>query len=172
MLSANGLAHPPPETVVSGSSCSSSSLQHKQRLSSSAWFQNFLNFFKHRTELRYGVTHRNCANTMKITKFKLHQLYSQTEQAIGHTSLAGEHLLPFQCFNFIYTQTNYADLIPFIPIQNMTYVYSIIWRYLHHWRISVPALPLSPSHNTVITQPVSSWSIKSLAFYICDIIIH
>lgn len=108
MLSANGLAHPPPETVVSGSSCSSSSLQHKQRLSSSAWFQNFLNFFKHRTELNYGVTLRNCANTMKITKFKLHQLYSQTEQAIGHTSLAGEHLLPFQCFNFIYTQTNYA----------------------------------------------------------------
>jgi hypothetical protein len=79
-------AHPPPETVVSSSSCSSSSLQHKQQqlLSTSEWFQNVLNFFKHRTELHYGVILRNCANTMNIAKFKLHHLHSQTQQAIGH----------------------------------------------------------------------------------------
>jgi hypothetical protein len=92
----SSMAHPPPETVVSGSSCSSSSLQHKQQLlSTSEWFQNVLNFFKHRTELHYGVILKNCANTINIAKFKLQQLQSQNEHAIGHISLAVAHLLPF-----------------------------------------------------------------------------
>jgi len=100
----SSMAHPPPETVVSGSSCSSSSLQHKQQqlLSTSEWFQNILNFFKHRTELHYGVILRNCANTMNIAKFKLHHLHSQTKEAkaIGHIPLAVVHFLPFEMFQF------------------------------------------------------------------------
>jgi len=95
----SSMAHPPPETVVSGSPCSSSSLQHKQQLllSTSEWFQNGLNFFKHKRELHYGVILRNCANTMNIAKFKLHHLHSQTQEAKAkvHTSLAVVHLLPF-----------------------------------------------------------------------------
>jgi len=117
----SSMAHPPPETVVSGSSCSSSSLQHKQQqlLSTSEWFQNVLNFFKHRTELHYGVILRNCANTMNIAKFKLHHLHSQTQEAKvkGHTSLAVVHLLPFEMFQFYLNPHKLfcKALIPYVP---------------------------------------------------------
>ena len=116
----SSMAHPPPETVVSGSSCSSSSLQHKQQqlLSTSEWFQNVLNFFKHRTELHYGVL-RNCANTTNIAKFKLQRSQTQEAKAIGHTSLAVVHLLSLEMFRFYLNPHKLfcKALIPYIPKQ-------------------------------------------------------